>query len=73
MKDKMEDFIREQRAAFDDLEPNPAIWDRIDEALPVQRKARIIPWRRLMVAASLLMLVGLVGFWAYNAGMKQGV
>lgn len=73
MKDKMEKFISEQRSAFDDLEPNPAIWNKIDAALPAQRKARIIPWRRFMVAASILMLMGLIGFFAYDAGKQQGV
>lgn len=73
MKDKMEDFIRGQRAAFDDLEPNLGVWDKIDAALPEQQKARVIPWRRFMAAASILILVGLVGFWAYDAGKQQGV
>lgn len=73
MKDNMERFIREQRAAFDDLEPSEKIWGQIEQALPQQRKARIIPWQRFAAAASVLLLVGMVGFFAFQQGKQQGV
>ena len=27
--DKLEQFIRDNRKSFDDLEPNPELWDKI--------------------------------------------
>ena len=73
MKDNMEQFIRENRAAFDDLEPSSHVWEHIDRSLPVKRGARIIRWQRFAVAASILLLVGLVGFFSFQQGKQQGV
>jgi len=72
MKENMEDFIRNRRSEFDDLEPNPMIWDKIDRALPQKKKARIISWRSLAVAASILLVIGAVGMIAFQQGVQQG-
>ena len=73
MKDSMERFIKENRAAFDDLEPSEKIWGQIEQALPAPRKARIFTLQRFAAAASILLLIGMVGFFAFQQGKQQGV
>ena len=33
MKDQLEDFVRRNRSAFDDKEPSPKVWRRVESAL----------------------------------------
>ena len=50
--DKLEQFIRENRDAFDELEPNPAIWEKITKREPAVRRLNTtrILWRVAAVA-----------------------
>lgn len=73
MKDELEKFVLNNRDSFDDKEPSPMLWDKIEKAIPEQKTARIIPWFRMAAAASILLLVGMVGFFAYQSGVNQGV
>lgn len=36
MKDPLEDFIRQNRSAFDDREPSEKVWENINAALPAK-------------------------------------
>ncbi len=71
MKDHIEDFIEKNREGLDRRTPSASLWDNIEQQLPT-KKRKLIPWRTLAVAASFLLVLGSVGTWAYNQGMKQG-
>ncbi|HEX7016416.1 MAG TPA: hypothetical protein VF191_12980 [Cyclobacteriaceae bacterium] len=52
MKQKLEDFIRRNRDAFDDREPADSAWDRIANTLPGVRPSlwnRVAVWRAAAV------------------------
>lgn len=51
MKDNLEKFILQNRPRFDDEDPSPALWDRIESSVPVP--ARQIKMRPLTYAASI--------------------
>ena len=76
MKDHLEDFIKNNREDFDFREPKETLWSAIEKELPEQKKGggkvkRMI-WRSMSIAAGLVLLVGLIGTWAYNYGVQQG-
>lgn len=47
MKDQLEDFVRENRAAFNDRTPSPGVWDRIESSLRLRTswKSPVALWR----------------------------
>lgn len=48
MNDQLEDFVRKNRPAFDDREPSPKAWNRIETALalrPALWKNSLVLWR----------------------------
>lgn len=58
--DRLEKYIKENRAAFDSKEPPAGLWDKLDSALPeepVVRNKTIRLWRGFRVAASVLLLI----------------
>jgi predicted negative regulator of RcsB-dependent stress response len=73
----LERFIRDNREAFDHMEPSPALWDKIGatvgEASP-QKHTRVISMSRARwaVAATLfLALAGTLGYMFYNRGAEE--
>ncbi len=59
MKDNLEDFIRTNREAFDQTQPDLKVWAGIDQALERKKQRRIVPlWRSLSIAASVALLIG---------------
>lgn len=40
MNNKLEDFINDNRDAFDSYEPGNQVWKTINEQLPVNKKSR---------------------------------
>lgn len=71
MKDRLENFVRENREGFDYKAPPADLWAKVETGLPAKQR-RIIPWRKLSIAAGFLILLGIVGTWSYNQGMQQG-
>ena len=71
MKDRLEEFVQKHREEIDFRTPDPKLWAAIERELPGKQK-RLIPWRNIAVAAGFLMILGLVGTWAYRQGMQQG-
>lgn len=77
MSKRLEDFIRVNRAEFDDLEPSADLWARIEKHLPAQFEA---PKKReaktfslgfvLRVAATVIVVMG-IGFALYLRGAKK--
>ena len=61
MKDNLEDFVREHRAAFDDAMPPLKVWSKIDKKLeekPPTRKISVISIIRNVAAVFALMAIG---------------
>ena len=73
--DQLEKFIRTNRAAFDDRNPDPALWDAIEARLPGKEPARRITiWQVVSVAAVGLVLVlsgMIVGLRMNSGGFEQ--
>lgn len=61
MQEKMEQFIRENRAGFDVHEPSPQLWDHIEDNL--QQHKQHGRWRMAAIAASLFLVV-ITAAWA---------
>ena len=63
MKDQLEDFVRRNRPAFDDREPPPGLWERIESSLRWRRKPfsdPVVLWRAAAIffmALSLYLLI----------------
>lgn len=62
MNDQLEKFIQQNRQAFDDLEPSPALLERIAstwDSHPIKRKVIFLPFLRWSAAAVLVSLTGI--------------
>ena len=55
--DQLERFIQDNRSAFDDRNPDPALWSAIESRLPQHEARRITLWKAVSVAAVGLVLV----------------
>lgn len=56
MKDKLEDFIHQNRAAFDDKEPKDNVWYNVEKSLPLRRRT----WNSLALwRAAAILFMGL--------------
>jgi hypothetical protein len=55
MKDSIENFVRTNRAAFDDLEPSPVVWEKIEKQAASQQPS--MPWRSIMWRAAAVLLI----------------
>jgi len=58
-KDKLEQFIQNNRVGFDSAVPSKAIWEKLEQQLPPQEAKRFTIRRFLSIAASVLVLVGM--------------
>ncbi len=73
--DQFEKFIRSNRAAFDDRNPDPAVWDAIESRLPRKEPARRLTlWQVTSIAAVGLVLVlsGIIVGLRMNSGGLEG-
>jgi hypothetical protein len=64
MGDKLDDFIRENRAAFDDKEPPESVWNNVKATLPMEKGKpwydNLLMWRAaavLFMATSIYLMV----------------
>jgi len=71
--DNLEKFIKENRAAFDNLSPDPKMWDRINENKKPP-KVVSINWVRLMrqVAAVIVIFIASYFFHDYMSKRDNG-
>jgi ribosomal protein S6 len=63
----LERFVRDNREAFDNMQPSPALWDKIGESIgePKKSTTRVVrmSWARWAVAATLfLALAGILSY-----------
>jgi len=68
--DKLEKYILDHREAFDDLEPDPSVWERIDtrKAPVIRINWKDIAWKAAAVAA---IFVASYFFHDYMASRRQ--
>jgi len=78
MSKRLEDFIREHRNEFDELEPSMDLWDRIEKHLPAEgglpkkREAKMFSLGFVLrVAATVIVVMG-IGFVFYLRYEKRG-
>jgi hypothetical protein len=65
MKDQLEDFINQNRNAFDDKEPSGKVWSGVESALPVKKNvwSSVVLWR---AAAVIFMITSVILFLSGN-------
>jgi hypothetical protein len=78
MKDELEDFVRKNRQAFDDKEPSPKVWKRIETSLALSPRSwtnAVVLWRAAAIffmTLSLYLLIPKEPMRAENAlAMKE--
>jgi anti-sigma-K factor RskA len=77
MSKRLEDFVRDNKEEFDDLQPSADLWSRIEKQLPPQfnepkkQEAKTFSLGFVMrVAASVILVMG-IGFAIYLRGTKK--
>ncbi|WP_276359313.1 hypothetical protein [Daejeonella sp. H1SJ63] len=76
MKDKLENFVRDNKRSFDQFEPPADLWDRIGKRLDENQKGkkeRVIRLSILYRSAAVLIPVLFAGLWFYHYQYKQSV
>ncbi|MFZ5941401.1 MAG: hypothetical protein ACOYXB_12590 [Bacteroidota bacterium] len=63
MNDRLEQFVKENREAFDSHEPNPSLWLRISPSARKERTSRRLRIMRYAAAAALLISAFSAGFY----------
>lgn len=81
MKDRLENFIRDNKKDFDQFEPPAELWDRIENRLDeeqiidlhplVSRKARVVRLSFLLKMAASVIIILCAGLWLYQYQYKQ--
>lgn len=70
MHNKLEEFIRKNKDAFDDHEPSAALWSRLEKKIDAPQKSsatKIIPVRlKWVAAAAMIAAVAITGFYFLN-------
>jgi len=61
--DKLEKFVIDNRDEFDDLEPNPALWEKIN---PQQPKVIHINWKRVMMQAAAVVVIFISSYYFHD-------
>lgn len=62
-QDKLEKFITENRQEFDDLVPDPKIWDHIQENIEPQKKIR---WINIMWKAAAVLIIFTASYFFHD-------
>jgi RNA recognition motif-containing protein len=73
--DKLEKFVTENRAAFDDAQPNPLMWLDIEKKLEAQKNKRsrlITLYRPVAIAASFILVLGVGMLIGLNINKPSG-
>src|SRR6201986_1683305 len=78
MSKRLEDFIKINKEEFDELEPSPDLWARIEKHLPPEmgtekkREAKMFSLGFVLrVAASIIVIMG-IGFAVYLHNERSG-
>ena len=80
MSKRLEDFVRDNKEDFDDLQPSADLWGRIEKQLPPQfedvkkREAKTFSLGFVMRVAASVIVVMAIGFGAYlHSTKKEGI
>lgn len=65
-QDHLERYVRDNRQLLDDATPDPAVWDRINDALGKEDR-RIYPWRTYMWRAAAVALIFALSWVIHDA------
>ncbi len=68
MKDRLEDFIRENRLEFDSIEPSEELWEGIENKLD---KGRKISWNYLSGRVAVVAAIFIISFMAQRFFMNS--
>ena len=79
MKDRLENFIRDNRKDFDQFEPPTALWHKIEKQLDekqintesVYKKEKVVRLSFLLKMAASVIIVLCAGLWVYQYQSKQ--
>ncbi len=79
-KDKLKQFIRQNRDAFEEEGPDPGLWERISEDVPLREKSPVLWWTKAWRIAAVFVLGALswaliryIGAKDENAGKLSGL
>ncbi len=78
MKNRLENFIRDNKKEFDELEPPVALWDKIEKQMDEKqilqpKKERVVRLSFLLKMAASIILVLSAGLWFYQYQAKQAM
>jgi hypothetical protein len=68
--DKLEKFVIDHRSDFDDLEPNPAIWDKIQKKQP---KKIELNWTNILVRVAAVIVIFVSSYYFHDFMNRRGV
>ncbi|SKB70730.1 hypothetical protein [Daejeonella lutea] len=80
MKDRLENFIRDNKKEFDQFDPPAALWDKIEQQLEEKRinssatgikKEKVVRLSFLLKMAATIVVVLGVGLWGYQYQKKE--
>lgn len=72
MSIKIEDFIKENKKAFDTDMPSSKLWDRIDQELNAQQQKKTVNLHMWIgIASSVIVLLGIAFIFLYPAEKKN--
>lgn len=78
MKDSIEDFIKQNRQAFDDEMPSSSVWDNLELELQQEQVtnsgSKILQLKRRFTwaaAAAIVFMAVSIGFWLQNRELKR--
>jgi len=72
MNIKIEDFIKENKKAFDTDRPSANLWDKIDQELNKKKERKIIDLRMWIgIASSVIVLLGIALIYIFPAERKN--
>lgn len=71
-RDRLEDFVRQNREQFDVHEPDPSIWLKINPAsVPVSRERKSFRWLRIAAAIALIFAGSSAGIYFLSGGESE--
>ncbi len=73
MRDRLEEFINENRDQFDDKVPNLKVWADIEKELAPPKAKRISLFRMASVAASVIILLGVGAFFGKKYATSNSI
>lgn len=73
MKDRLEEFILQNREAFDGKVPGLAVWTGVEKAVHKKKYRRLAAFRRLQQAAAVLLILGTGALLGVSLTRKSSV